>query len=168
MTFKTLRKSLAAEAEKAGICKEWRRKILTAPSREYLLQLFIKGLDFAILNDFPSDDLAAEFDDIAPAYGVYINRRCAWRADGKKRVIARDAIIAPATFEGFSVGEVYALHGSGVEVHAGGCAVVSVTVQEGARVIIRAADKARVKIFNRGGRIDARKKGEASIKIITP
>lgn len=164
MELKKLRKELAAEARKAGICKEWLEKILTAPSREYLIQLFVKGLDFAILKDFPSDRLAAEFNDIAPHFGIFINREGTWQAASKKRVIARDAIVSPASFTSFDVAEVYALHDAGVEVKASGYAIVSVTVEEGAQVIATATDKAQVKIFQHGGQIQTR----GNVKIINP
>ena len=162
MELKQLRNELGEEARKAGICQEWLEKILTAPSREYLARLFIKGLDFAILHDFPSNRLAAEFDDIAPHFGIFVNRVGTWQATNKKRVIARDAVVTPATFDGFSVGEVYALHGSGVEVKASGYAIVAVTVEDGAQVKATATDKAQVKIFHHGGQI----KAQGNVKII--
>ena len=164
MELKQLRKELAAEAQAAGICQEWFKKIQNAPSREYLLQLFIKGLDFATLHDFPSNRLAAEFDDIAPHFGVFVNRQGTWPATGMKRVIARDAIVMPATFDGFSVGEVYALHGSGVEVNASGYAIVAITVEDGAQVVAKATDNAQVKIFHHGGQI----KTSGNVKVINP
>ena len=162
MELKQLRNELGEEARKAEICQEWLEKILTAPSREYLLRLFIKGLDFSILHDFPSNRLAAEFNDIAPHFGIFVNREGTWQATNKKRVIARDAVVMPATFDGFSVGEVYALHGSGVEVKASGYAIVAVTVEDGAQVKTTATDKAQVKIFHHGGQI----KTQGNVKII--
>lgn len=167
MTLKTLRKRLASQARRAGICKEWRRKILNASSRQYLLQLFIRGVDFAIKNDFPDNELAAEFDDIAPAYGVFINREGKWRVVEKNRIIARDATICPAIFKGFAVAKVYALHGSTIEITASERAIVSVTVREGAKVSVTASDCARVQIFNYGGKVETLEKGEATIKTIT-
>lgn len=160
MNLKQLRKALAAEAKKAGICKEWHEKILTAPSREYLLQLFIKGLDFATLHDFPSDKLAAEFNDIAPHFGIFINREGTWPATSKKHVIARDAIVT-ATYTGFDVAEVYALHGAGVQVKATGYAIVSVTIEDGGKVVAEATEHAQVKIFHHGGEITS--KGNVNI-----
>lgn len=164
MELQQLRKELAAEAKAAGICQEWLEKIKAAPSREYLITLFVKGLDFGILHDFPSDCLAAEFDDIAPHYGIFVNRDGTWPATNKKRVIARDAVVTPATFDGFSVAEVYALHGSGVEVNASGYAIVAITVENGAQVVAKATDNAQVKIFHHGGQI----KTSGNVKVINP
>lgn len=155
MELKQLRNELADEAKKAGICQEWLQKILTAPSREYLLRLFITGLDFAILHDFPSDRLAAEFDDIAPHFGIFVNRQGKRTASNKKRVIARNAEVRPAIFNAFSVGEVYALRDSVVDVKASDYAIVAVTVEEGAKVTVTATDNARVKVFRHGGQIKA-------------
>lgn len=164
MELQQLRKELAAEAKAAGICQEWLKKIKAAPSREYLITLFVKGLDFGILHDFPSNRLAAEFNDIAPYYGIFVNREGTWPTTNKKRVIARDAIVMPATFDGFSVAEVYALHGSGLEVNASGYAIVAITVENGAQVVAKATDNAQVKIFHHGGQI----KTSGNVKVINP
>lgn len=164
MELQQLRKELAAEAKAAGICQEWLEKIKAAPSREYLITLFVKGLDFATLHDFPSDRLAAEFNDIAPHFGIFVNRAGTWPATNKKRVIARDAVVTPATFDGFSVGEVYALHGGRVNVNASGFAMLAITVEDGAHVVVTATDNAQVKIFNHGGQIET----HGNVKVINP
>lgn len=164
MDFKKLRKRLAAEAKAAGICAEWLEKIKAAPSREYLLQLFIKGLDFAILNDFPSDELAAEFNDIAPHFGIFINRPGDWETEGKKRVIARDTSMEFITFRGYEVGEVYALRGSRLTIRALGNALVAVTVEPGAYVETWMGRDARVTIYDHGGEIYTRDSHNVQIK----
>lgn len=166
MELQQLRKELAAEAKAAGICQEWFEKIKAAPSREYLITLFVKGLDFGILHDFPSNRLAAEFNDIAPHYGIFVNRFGKWEATNKKRVIARDAEVILASFDGFTVGEVYALHGSGVQIKASGYAIVAVTAEEGSEVQIEAYDNAQVKCFLRGGHVNTPTVG--NVKFINP
>ena len=60
MEFQQLKKRLAEEAKANGICEEWYNHILNAPSKERLLTLFVKGLDFCLKNEF-TDDLWAEF-----------------------------------------------------------------------------------------------------------
>ena len=161
MTLKKLRKRLAAEADKAGICREWREKILTAPSREFLLTLFIKGLDFAILNNFPSDELAAEFADIAPHYGIFINQAI---SDSKphKTTIARNAA-GKVTVNRWSVGEVYALRGSEVEIEATGHACLYVTIEAGAKVRVTARHWAKVRILQHGGEVQTEAHDNAQI-----
>ena len=54
MELKELKKKLAAEAKEKGICREWYEFILNATSKERLLTLFVKGLDFCVENDYPS------------------------------------------------------------------------------------------------------------------
>lgn len=167
MELKELRKALAAEAKEAGICQEWLQKIKRAPSRDSLLRLFLRGLDFAILNNFPSDKLAAEFNDIAPAYGVYINQPGKWTSHGKKQTVARGATVESVTGN-FDVTEVYALRGSSVEIKATGYAIVYATVYEGAEVRATASDFAQIKIINRGADVETEQTGKATIKVITP
>jgi hypothetical protein len=164
MELKQLRRELTAEAVKAGICEEWREKIANAPSREYLLTLAVKGLDFVILNDFPSLRLAAEFDDIAPHYGLYVNKPI--EARNQKRVIARGAQSrGRAIYNGFQVGEVYAYAGAEVEVIVEDHAYTAITVEAGAKVIVKTAGKATAKIFNHGGSVARDTTGGGTIKI---
>ena len=59
MSFEELKRALAAEAQAKGICSEWYSFILRATSKERLLTLFVKGLDFVFDNDFPSEELRA-------------------------------------------------------------------------------------------------------------
>ena len=73
MSFEELKRALAAEAQAKGICSEWYSFILRATSKERLLTLFVKGLDFVFDNDFPSAELRAEFKGLHEHYGVFID-----------------------------------------------------------------------------------------------
>ena len=148
MDFQKLKKALAKEAKAAGICEAWHEKILNANSRDYLLELFIRGVDFATLNDFPSDALADEFKDIAPHFGIFINQPILDRYV-TRRVIAREAKGA-VTFDGYTAGEVYALRGADVQVTASANAYVAITVENGAKVQACAQDNATILISPHG------------------
>lgn len=166
MELYKLRKALAAEAKAAGICREWHARILRANSREVLLDLFVRGLDFAISNDFPSDKLAGEFSDLAPHVGVFINQPILDRYI-TKRLIARDAE-GTATFDGFTAGEVYALRGAEVEVIAKANAYVTISVEKGAKVHAIAIDNAKIVIADHGGAFTIDSARPEAYKVITP
>lgn len=163
MDFNKLKRQLAKEATAAGICDEWREKILTATSREYLLQLAVKGSDFVTLKNFPSDDLAAEFADIAPHLGIYIGQPVS--TVNARFVLTRGAW-GVVSYDDFSVGDVYACRDTLLNVKARDYAKVSVTVMEGAEVDVTAEGKATVKIFQHGGKIKTDAADGANIKII--
>lgn len=165
MDFNTLRKKLAAEAKGAGICREWHTKILRAPNRECLLNLFCLGVDFAAAKDFPSDGLAAEFADIAPRFGIFIKQPVIDRYVTRK-LIARQAAGA-VTFDGFTAAEVYALRGAELNVTARGNAYVSITAEKGATVRAEAHDKAKIIITNHGGGVTVSGDRPDSYKVLT-
>lgn len=71
MELQQLKKILAAEAKEKGICKEWYEYILNAPSKERLLMLFVKGLNFCLKNNYQASPLWAEFEGIRQHYGVF-------------------------------------------------------------------------------------------------
>jgi hypothetical protein len=166
MELSTLKKKLAAEAAAAGICEEWRGKILNAPSREYLLTLAVAGVDFVIMKDYPSKALASEFEDIAPHYGLYFDKPI--MARNQKRIIARgEAARGAASYTGFAVAEVYACRGARLEVTAQDYAFVNITVEAGAEVCVKTAGNATVRIYDNGGRHTGNTAGGGKIKIIT-
>lgn len=165
MDFQKLKKALAKEAKAAGICEAWHEKILNANSRDYLLELFIRGVDFATLNDFPSDALADEFKDIAPHFGIFINQPILDRYV-TRRVIAREAKGA-VTFDGYTAGEVYALRGADVQVTASANAYVAITVENGAKVQACAQDNATILISPHGGAFTATSDRPDGYKVLT-
>jgi hypothetical protein len=48
-------KYILRKAVAAGICHDWTLKIAKATSKNDLLKLFVKGIDFCIEKDFPSN-----------------------------------------------------------------------------------------------------------------
>lgn len=165
MTLKALRRALAAEAKDKGICPDWHRLILNAPNKERLLTLLIMGLDFALTKDFPSLELAQEFQDVGPASGVYIDQTI--HAEGKKHVIALGESRGEAIYKGYDVAEVYVTGNSHLRIQATENAAICVTVCTGASVAVHASGSARVFIISHGGEIDcADAQKNANVKTI--
>lgn len=164
MEFKRLKKELAAEARQDGICRQWHEKILHAPSKEYLLGLFVKGSDFAMLNSYPSERLRREFDDLAPHCGVYLHGR--HTANNRRNVMALGASEVTATYDGCGVGDAIAADQARLAVGATGHAYVSVEVRGLAEVEARASGNAKVLIMKHGGAVHTEASGHAEIKVI--
>ncbi len=163
MELKDLRKALAKEAKAAGICKEWLEKIEHATNREALLALAVKGNDFLLLHDFPSDRLAAEFTDIAPHFGIYINRGV--DAFNPRFIFARGTAAGAISYKGFGVGEVYACKGAILTITAGDYAKVYATLEPGATIQVKATGSARVTISQHGGSMVTEATDGATIKV---
>lgn len=164
MDFKKLKKRLAAEAKAKGICREWYEFILNAPDKQRLLTLFVKGCDFCLLNDFPSPELRAEFNDTRREYGIFINDRVAVKS--LRNIFTFGTTTGRAEYANFDVGQIYARQDTEITITATENAYVVVDVADRAKVNIEASGKAHVSIFLHGGSYTANESGAAQIKLI--
>ncbi len=151
MNFKELKKALASEAKAAGICEEWYGYILNAPNKERLITLYFGGRGFVEENDFPSESLRREFDDIRRHYNIYEAER--FNAQNPRRLVAYTGAEGTAHFTGYAVAQVWARQGSQVEIDASDRSCVTLDVAKGATAHIKATDRSSVIVFNYGGTI---------------
>ncbi len=163
MDFKELKKALAAEAKAAGICSEWYKKILTATTKEKLIALYFGGFDFVETNEYPSEELRREFDDIRKHFNVYEGET--FCVKNPRRVVAYTGASGIVEFNNFAAANVYAFHGSEIEIKASGHAFVLVKAKEGTKLTITAKEEARVVVFSHGGTITHKANDNAVIKI---
>ena len=163
MEFQQLKKRLAEEAKANGICEEWYNYILNAPSKERLLTLFIKGLNFCLKNAF-TDDLWAEFQGIRQHYGVFKNEPI--EVTNLRNVVAFGTSEGTAEFTGFHVAQIWARDNAKVSIKSSGYAYITVDIADRATVEITASDAARVSVFLHGGNYTGHTDGNARIKVI--
>lgn len=164
MELQQLKKILAAEAKEKGICKEWYEYILNAPSKERLLMLFVKGLNFCLKNNYQASPLWAEFEGIRQHYGVFLNEPI--NAKDLRNVIAFGTSEGIAEFSGFTVSQVWARDNTKIVIKATGYAYVTIDIADCAEVEITASDAARVCVFLHGGSYTKSTTGNARINII--
>ena len=143
MEFQQLKKRLAEEAKANGICEEWYNHILNAPSKERLLTLFVKGLDFCLKNEF-TDDLWAEFQGMRQHYGVFKNEPI--EVKDLRNVVAFGTSEGTAEFTGFHVAQIWARDNVKISIKASGYAYITVDIADRAEVEITASDAARVSV----------------------
>lgn len=163
MEFQQLKKRLAEEAKANGICEEWYNHILNASSKERLLTLFVKGLDFCLKNEF-TDDLWAEFQGMRQHYGVFKNEPI--EVKDLRNVVAFGTSEGTAEFTGFHVAQIWARDNVKISIKASGYAYITVDIADRAEVEITASDAARVSVFLHGGNYTGSTTDNARIKVI--
>lgn len=159
-----LKRALAAEAQAKGICSEWYNYILRANSKERLLTLFVKGLDFVFDNDFPSAELRAEFKGLYEHYGVFINEPI--NVAGVRRIVAFGTSEGYANFSGFEVAQIWARDDTKLTVEVKDNTFVCVDITDRAKVEIKASVSAKVTIIQHGGEYINQTSDSAKIKVI--
>ena len=159
-----MKQILAGEAKTKGICKEWYEKILSAPSKEYLLTLAVKGSDFWLGNAFSSPEVRAEFSGLRQHFGIFVDDDQI-AAKSPRSVIALDRAHGSAEYRNFDVGQVTAKDDARIDITVGGNAFVCVDVRDRAQVEITASGNARVSVILHGGECRHRATDRANIKI---
>lgn len=159
-----MRKALAAEAKAKGICAEWYEKILTAPSKEYLLTLAVKGSDFWLGNAFDNPRIREEFNGLRQRFGIFVDED-EIAAQSPRTVIATDRAHGSARYGNFDVGDIILSGNARLTLTATGNAFVCVAVYDRAEVDAKASEDARISIIRHGGECRTQTEGRAKIKI---
>ena len=138
-----INKYILTKAVAASICHDWTLKILNAKSRNDLLRLYVKGVDFCIGNDFPSNsDLVNFGGDLLPAYGIHVNNPSL--TESKDFLVLLGATTGTLDFSKYDVSQIYIKHQSSLKLKVSGNAFIMIDAFDNARLDVTAADRCKV------------------------
>lgn len=158
-------KDLAKQAKKNGICSEWYSDLKSTEDKDKLLQMYVKGIDFCLSNDYPTNDyIRANFVGMMEAYGVHLDENL--HIMNEKKVIALGTCSGNIYVGGFNVSEVFLKHESEMALTVDENAFVMVDMFDNSRLSIMASENAKVCINHYGGEIVFSQHGNAVVKII--
>ena len=67
-------KQLAKAAQANGICTPWLNELKTLENKDALVDMYIRGLDFCLANDYPSNDfILLHFKFMMETHGVFLD-----------------------------------------------------------------------------------------------
>lgn len=150
---KELSKRLAKEAKKKGICQEWHTRLLQTTDKQAMVEMYLRGIDFCLANDFPKNDfIKAEFGDLAPLMGVFVDSEII--VENKPKCVCLGATFGKVSTDGFEVTEIFAKHTTEINVVARDDAFVMIDVFDNAVVNLHAHDRAKVCVNRYGGTVN--------------
>ncbi len=131
-----LNQYILKEARINGICAEWATLIDHSNSKDELMEMYVKGIDFCLEHDFPSnqDLLKLGGPDFIAKYGVYVNQDCEFQ--DKRFLVLLGACKSKACYTGYSIGQVYLK----------GTSSLSCDVAENAFIIIDCFDETSISV----------------------
>lgn len=141
-------KEVALEAKKNNICPEYFSEMTKQSNIAPLCEMYFKGSDWAMENDFPKLNILRKFKGNSEQYGLFtdyvgqlnmqsvLNRK-AFFGDSRVRIDAKS----------FSVSEIYARHNSELTVFASENAIMIINILDDAKITINCSDEADVKVF---------------------
>lgn len=143
MFKRSLNQQLASQAKNKGICKEWHKNLQNTTDRTAMVEMYLRGIDFCLKNDFPANDfIKAHFGDIAPRMGVFVDSEIS--VENKPKCVCLGATFGKVSTNGFNVSEVFVKHDSEINLVAADDAFVVIDVFDNSVVNIYAHDRAKV------------------------
>lgn len=158
-------KELAIAAKKKGICKEWFNSMKVLEDKDALIEMYVKGIDFCLANDFPSNDyIRTNFTGKMEAYGVHLDESLNTAND--RRVVALGRCLGRIEVNGFSVSEIFVKHESDLLIVAKGNSFVMIDMFDNSKLHVIASADAKVCVNHYGGDLKTESCEDAIIKVI--
>lgn len=109
-----------------GLCRLWRGKLKAGMSIEAMIQLYIRGIDFCICEDYPTLSFIREnFKGKCEPYGVFIDDDV---MDMKNTpdVVLNGNCRALLEYDGYSVSRIFARHNTKAAINVSDHALVTI------------------------------------------
>lgn len=141
-------------ARENGLCDEWYNKWTDDLTDDELLNMYVKGIDFSIGNDWISNEFAKEnFDeDTLAEHGIFIDHRKLFEENAPV-LILNGHCKGRADYFGFQVGNVYVRDESEVNITVDGMARCFVEVYDNAVVNVVNNSGNKVFVYRHGGKV---------------
>ena len=158
-------KELARQAKKAGICEEWHSQLKQLTDKEAMIDMYIRGIDFCLSNDYPSNDYIRDnFKGVMESKGIFLDDEIT--LGNPRRCVALGRTSGSVVVGGYGVCEVFAKHDSVLVVSASGNAFVEVDMFDSSEVSVHTTEHAKVHINRYGGRLTTDQRGDSVIKVV--
>jgi hypothetical protein len=161
-----LSKELANQAKRFNICQEWHDELKTLEDKKAMLEMYLKGIDFCLSNDYPTNEfIRANFKGMMEQFGVFL--------DDSIDLVNVEKCVALGQTKGcvetnnFGCSQIFVKHHSELTIIAKGDSFVMVDLFDNAVIHIQAHDRAKVCVNRYGdSRIDHKETDSGMVKII--
>lgn len=153
-----LNDQLKKDGKAKGLCRDYQRKIGASRSIEDLVKLFIKGIDFCVINNYPTLDFMREhFKGKSEPFGGFVDDDVP-ELKNMPDVVLNGHCRAFLEYDGYQVARVVARHTS----------EAAITVSERAIVTVDAFDTVKLTVAVAGGdaKVFVNKYGDAQVECI--
>lgn len=157
-------KELAKEAKKNGICTEWYYQLRTLEDKEKLIEMYLKGIDFCLLHDYPSNDfIRVNFKGIMEKYGVHLDEEI--NINNERKVVALGKCSGIVKVDQYTISEVFLKHDSELNISAEGQSFIMIDMFDNTKLRVDTYDNAKVCINRYGGEIEFHSLGNSVVKV---
>ena len=159
-----LSNELARYAKIHGICEDWYLALKNENDINGLLDMYIRGIDFCLANDYPSNDfIANNFKGKMEAHGVHLDETL--EIVNERKIIALGKSVGTIEINEFEVSEIFIKHDSELVLIASGNSFVMIDIFDNAKLTVLASDDAKVRINRYGGQVFQESIDDSFIKL---
>lgn len=146
MNDKELSEKLKDQAIGLGLCQEW-TKGWGNPDKNDLCEKYIKGIDFCILNRYPSNELIKrEFSNVRERYNIFVDDKNVFLTNPKWSIY-NGKCDCTVTFMDCGIGEMYVKDESVLHLTALDNSIVYITLLDDAKIDIISSPYSRVFVY---------------------
>lgn len=164
-------RQLLQDAQRNGICDAWYQQMRDEKDSRQLLDMYLRGIDFCLLHEYPGMDILKRYQAEAQAAGIFVD--CdGMRRRNPRKTVCLGATAGLVTFDDNHVGSLYIKHDSTITLTARDNAFVMVDLFDKASLVVEAWDDAKicVNVYAEDGTpgpmLDTKTGGDARIKVI--
>lgn len=140
---------LKEEAMKFGLCVGWANE-WGSPTKEQLVDMYIKGLDFCILHNYPSNTFIKQhFGEIAILKGVFTDMEV--NLLNPPTAILNGECSGTIILTGFVSRDIHVRHNSKVKIIIRDAAKAFIRVYDNAYTIVENESQSRCFVYKKGG-----------------
>lgn len=139
-----------------GLCRLWQMKLKSGLSVAELSDLYIRGINFCVSEDYPTlDFMRSNFRGQCEPYGIYIDDEVTGVSNIKDAVLNGDCK-AMLEYDGVSVSRIYARHNTQASVNVSDDALVTIDAFDNSKLVIATSGKNAMVIVNLYGNAKAK------------
>lgn len=138
--------TIIEQAKKQGICVEWHKDMQQNPTLETLCEMFFKGDDWAMDNNFPTPEMLRAFPETAQ-YGLFVDT--SYQGNAPQRIAFFGDSDTVLDSDGYQVSEIYLRQNSRLKITAKGMSKIFITALDNTVIEAEAMQNARIVIFDK-------------------
>lgn len=143
MEFTQLKTDLKNKAISKGLCTPWQRKFNHVTDKEELVKMYLSGIDFCIINNYPTPEyIETNFKGMCEKFGVYVNEEAVLH--NVRKLVFVGNCSAKLSYDSYEVAQIYVKDGSIVRIKADNHAIVMVDCFDNSKVIAETLNGARI------------------------
>lgn len=160
-----LNTELKDQAIACGLCEEWKNDWSENRSKQELIDMWLRGIDFAILHNYPTNEFIKEHIEpqLLKENNIFIDSPVSGINFNHKTVICGDSK-GTLAFDSFASCDIYVRHTSKIHIDASKFSKIFVSLYDNAEVIIKQRDISKVYVYLHGSDCQVKYEGEVIVR----